>query len=54
MPSVKRQISPHAAALRRRATDAERLLWSRLRDRRLGYKFRFQHSLGRSSPISSA
>ena len=46
MPPVKRQISRHAAQLRRLATDAERLLWSRLRDRRLGVKFRFQHSLG--------
>ena len=46
MPPVKRQVSPHAAPLRRLATDAERLLWSRLRDRRLGVKFRFQHSLG--------
>jgi very-short-patch-repair endonuclease len=45
MPSVKRQISPHAAQLRRLATDAERLLWSRLRGRRLGWKFRFQHSI---------
>ena len=46
MPPVKRQISPHAVQLRRLATDAERLLWSRLRGRRLGVKFRFQHSLG--------
>jgi very-short-patch-repair endonuclease len=46
MPPVKRQISPHAAPLRRLATDAERLLWSRLRGRRLGWKFRFQHSIG--------
>jgi len=46
MPPVKRQISPHAAPLRRRATDAERLLWSRLRGRRLGWKFRSQHSIG--------
>ncbi|HEX8224166.1 MAG TPA: endonuclease domain-containing protein [Allosphingosinicella sp.] len=46
MPPVKRQISPHAARLRRLATDAERLLWSRLRGRRLGHKFRFQHSIG--------
>jgi very-short-patch-repair endonuclease len=46
MPPVKRQVSPHAARLRRLATDAERLLWSRLRARRLGVKFRFQHSLG--------
>ena len=27
-------------------TDAERLLWSKLRGRRLGFKFRSQHSLG--------
>jgi very-short-patch-repair endonuclease len=46
VPPVKRQISPHAAPLRRFATDAERLLWSRLRGRRLGCKFRFQHSIG--------
>jgi very-short-patch-repair endonuclease len=46
VPPVKRQISPHAAPLRRHATDAERLLWSRLRGRRLGCKFRFQHSIG--------
>ncbi len=37
-----------ARALRRAETQAERLLWSRPRDRRLGgYKFRRQHSLGR-------
>jgi very-short-patch-repair endonuclease len=46
MPPVKRQISPHAARLRRHMTDAERLLWSRLRARRLGWKFRTQHSIG--------
>ncbi len=45
MPPVKRRISPHAAQLRRLATDAERLLWSRLRGRRLGWKFRTQHSV---------
>lgn len=43
---VRRQISPHAAPLRRLATDAERLLWSRVRGRRLGWKFRFQHTIG--------
>jgi very-short-patch-repair endonuclease len=43
---VRRQISPHAAPLRRMATDAERLLRSRLRGRRLGWKFRFQHTIG--------
>jgi adenine-specific DNA-methyltransferase len=33
--------------LRRDATDAERLLWRLLRDRRLlGFKFRRQHPLG--------
>ena len=36
-----------ARALRESATDAERLIWSRLRDRRLdGYKFRRQHPVG--------
>ncbi|WP_416236138.1 endonuclease domain-containing protein [Pseudomonas citronellolis] len=36
-----------ARELRRRQTDAERLLWSRLRDRRLlGWKFRRQVPLG--------
>jgi very-short-patch-repair endonuclease len=34
--------------LRRDATDAERRLWSALRDRRLrGYRFRRQHPIGR-------
>ena len=34
-------------SLRQRATDAERLMWAFLRDRRLlGYKFRRQHSIG--------
>lgn len=32
--------------LRRAMTDAERRLWSALRDRRLGVKFRRQHRLG--------
>jgi very-short-patch-repair endonuclease len=38
----------HARQLRRDATDAERRLWSALRDRRLsGYRFRRQYSIGR-------
>jgi very-short-patch-repair endonuclease len=33
--------------MRREPTEAERLLWARLRDRRLGgYKFRRQHPIG--------
>jgi very-short-patch-repair endonuclease len=37
----------HARNLRRDATDAERRLWSALRDRRLrGYRFRRQHPIG--------
>ena len=37
-----------AKKLRRDATDAERILWERLRDRRLaGLKFRRQHRIGR-------
>jgi very-short-patch-repair endonuclease len=36
-----------ARELRRDATDAERRLWSALRDRRLrGYRFRRQHPIG--------
>lgn len=36
-----------ARTLRRNQTDAERLLWHHLRDRRLAaYKFRRQHSIG--------
>ena len=36
-----------ARALRREQTDAERMLWSRLRDRQLqGAKFRRQHPIG--------
>ena len=36
-----------ARVLRKRQTDAERLLWAHLRDRRLvTYKFRRQHPLG--------
>ena len=47
MGVVRRTISPHAAPLRREATDAERALWVELRDRRLGgRKFRRQWSLG--------
>ena len=37
-----------ARALRRRQTEAERLLWSRLRNRQLnGWKFRRQHPIDR-------
>lgn|GEM_PF-437909 len=48
---MKRRASPSTSRsrdLRRRQTDAERLLWARLRDRRLvGAKFRRQHPIGR-------
>jgi len=47
MPPVRRQISPHAAQLRRNLTDVERKLWYALRDRRLdGFKFRRQATIG--------
>jgi len=47
MPSVRRQISPHAAQLRRDMTDVEWKLWFALRDRRLdGFKFRRQATIG--------
>ena len=46
MRPVRRQISPHAARLRRDRTDAEDRFWQAVRNRQLdGFKFRFQHSL---------
>ena len=48
MYPVRRQISPHAARLRREMTDVERRFWSAVRDRRLeGFKFRRQATIGR-------
>ena len=47
MHPVRRQISPHAARLRRDMTDVERKLWLAVRDRRLGgFKFRRQVTIG--------
>jgi very-short-patch-repair endonuclease len=47
MGVVRRTISPHAAPLRRDATDAEQVLWAELRGRRLGgHKFRRQWTVG--------
>ncbi|RJF85963.1 endonuclease domain-containing protein [Sphingomonas cavernae] len=47
MHPVRRQISPHAARLRRDMTDVERRAWHAVRDRRLeGFKFRRQASIG--------
>ncbi|MEG3177918.1 DUF559 domain-containing protein [Sphingomonas sp. RB3P16] len=47
MPPVRRQISPHAARLRRERTDAEDRFWQAVRSRQLdGFKFRFQHTIG--------
>lgn len=41
------EMRPRARKMRREATDAERLLWRYLRDRRLcGFKFRRQQPLG--------
>ena len=41
------EIRPRARRMRHDATDAERLLWRLLRDRRLrGFKFRRQQPLG--------
>jgi very-short-patch-repair endonuclease len=42
------RINSHAKRLRRDATDAERRLWYRLRNRQLGgFKFRRQETIGR-------
>jgi very-short-patch-repair endonuclease len=47
MYPVRRQISPHAARLRREMTDVERKLWASLRNRQLsGFKFRRQATVG--------
>ena len=47
-PAVRRQISRHAATLRRERTAAEDRVWQRLRNRQIGgFKWRFQHSVGR-------
>jgi very-short-patch-repair endonuclease len=44
---VRERVRVRARALREASTDAERLLWKHLRDRRLdGYKFRRQHPIG--------
>ena len=43
---VRRQVSPHAARLRRERTDAEDRFWQAVRNRGIDdAKFRFQHSL---------
>lgn len=48
MGIVRRQISRHAATLRRERTDAEDRVWQRLRNRQIGgFKWRFQHTIGR-------
>ncbi|MEG3089470.1 endonuclease domain-containing protein [Sphingomonas sp. PB4P5] len=47
MPPVRRQISRHAARLRRERTEVEDRFWQAVRNRQLdGFKFRFQHSIG--------
>jgi very-short-patch-repair endonuclease len=38
-------VRRNARALRRNMTDAERLLWSRLRMGQLGFRFRLQHPI---------
>jgi very-short-patch-repair endonuclease len=43
---VSTLTSKRAKALRRDLTDAERILWSRLKGRQLGWQFRVQHPVG--------
>ena len=48
MQPVRRQISRHAAQLRRDRTEAEDRVWQRIRNRQIGgLKWRFQHTIGR-------
>jgi very-short-patch-repair endonuclease len=44
--STPATLKDRARALRGNSTDAERRLWSRLRDGSLGVKFRRQHTIG--------
>lgn len=47
MYPVRRQISPHAARLRRDMTDAEKRIWEHLRNRQLDdLRFRRQATIG--------
>ncbi|BCA57748.1 endonuclease domain-containing protein [Sphingomonas sp. HMP6] len=47
MYPVRRQISPHAARLRRERTDVEDSIWQSLRNRQCdSFKFRFQSTIG--------
>jgi very-short-patch-repair endonuclease len=47
MRGLERETLKRAKVLRSRMTDAEVILWSRLRGRRLGpYRFRRQHPIG--------
>ncbi|TXC71444.1 endonuclease domain-containing protein [Sphingomonas ginsenosidivorax] len=46
MYPVRRQVSRHAARLRRERTDVEQIIWLAVRSRRLGgFKFREQHTI---------
>lgn len=48
MPAEKQALRSYAKELRRKQTDAERVLWMRLRARQVnGLKFRRQHPIGR-------
>jgi len=46
LPTVKNRLTPVAQRLRRDSTDAESLLWSRLRADQLGARFIRQHPIG--------
>lgn len=46
-PTVYKQLKEFARELRKHQTEAERILWEKLRDKRLGdFKFRRQHIIG--------
>jgi very-short-patch-repair endonuclease len=47
MPGSSNSVVHRAKANRADMTNAERRLWSLLRDRRLSYKFRRQHPIGK-------
>ncbi len=45
-PAYRKEAKEHRRALRKNATPQEVILWSRLRSKQLGQKFRRQHSIG--------
>jgi len=44
----RKKLEPFRKELRQKSTPAEAMLWFHIRDKKLGWKFRRQHSVGNS------